>query len=152
MFLHKLKCQISIFFYEDVDYRLKKKTIIAQWITRVITSESNFSISSLNYIFCSDDYLHQLNKEYLDHDTLTDIITFDNSEDALGIEGDIFISTERVLENAGEYDVSSTAEFLRVMAHGVLHLCGYDDKSEKDAEVMRGKEDAALHLSSEYIS
>jgi len=109
-----------------------------------ITEEESFRLDFLNFIFCSDSYLHKINMQYLDHDTYTDIITFDNSEDALGIEGDIFISLERVAENAATYGVDEKTELLRVISHGVLHLCGYNDKSDEDVILMRKKEDAAL--------
>jgi rRNA maturation RNase YbeY len=93
-------------------------------------------MGNLNYIFCSDNYLHQINVEYLDHDTLTDIITFDNSEEEETIEGDIFVSVERVEDNAKDLNVQFDDEILRVLAHGLLHLCGYDDHTDEEEAEM----------------
>ncbi|MEJ6675716.1 MAG: rRNA maturation RNase YbeY, partial [Polaribacter sp.] len=103
----------------------------------------NFEEGEVSYIFCDDEYLHKLNLEFLEHDTLTDIISFDNS---LGnqINGDIFISVERVKENANSFNASFENELHRVIIHGILHYCGYKDKTKKDADLMRSKEDAAL--------
>jgi rRNA maturation RNase YbeY len=115
------------------------------WIFETIKAEQK-QLGELNYIFCSDEYLLKINKEYLNHDTLTDIITFDNSEEALTIEGDIFISIERVQENAQELKVSFEEELARVMIHGVLHLVGYKDKTLEDSQKMRAKEDHYLSL------
>ena len=100
----------------------------------------------LTYIFCSDEYLHKLNVEYLDHDTLTDVITFDNADDSDILEGDIFISVERVAENAKELGHSFRDELHRVMIHGVLHLLGYHDKDLLAQTAMRKKEDYCLSL------
>ena len=94
----------------------------------------------LNYIFLNDEALLKINKEYLNHDTYTDIITFDNSEEKKSIEGDIFISVDRIRENAFMFHVSFETEMIRVMAHGLLHLCGYLDKKKKDIKNMREKE------------
>ena len=110
------------------------------------------SLKTLNFIFCTDEYLHSINLQYLNHDTYTDIITFDNSEGDGLIEGDIFISIDRVKENANKFDVSLEKEIKRVMAHGVLHLCGYIDKTAGEAKQMRLKEDEALDISLKYIS
>ena len=99
----------------------------------------------INYIFCDDEYLLKINIEYLNHDTLTDIITFDYVENGV-LNGDIYISIERVMENAGIFSVSYEQELHRVLAHGVLHLCGYKDKTESDAAFMRRKEDFAIQL------
>ena len=114
------------------------------WISLVITSES-YVLGEINYIFCNDDYLHKINLEYLNHDTLTDIITFDNTEDNV-INSDIFISTERVADNANDFNVSFQDELLRVMIHGILHLCGYKDKTDIEASLMRSKEDEKIKL------
>jgi probable rRNA maturation factor len=105
-----------------------------------------FELEELNYIFCSDEYLHQMNLTYLNHDTLTDIITFDNSEAEQIIEGDIFISIDRVKENSEEFDVLFETELHRVLVHGLLHLFGYKDKSEREKVLMREKEEACLSL------
>jgi rRNA maturation RNase YbeY len=98
-------------------------------------------LGELSYIFLNDEGLHKINLEYLKHDTYTDIITFDNSEDEDVIEGDIFISVERIAENAKKFKVDFEIELTRVMAHGVLHLCGYLDKKPDDVKLMREMED-----------
>ncbi len=100
-----------------------------------------FELESLNYIFCSDPYLHQINVQYLDHDTYTDIITFDNAEEENTIESDIFISIDRVKENAASFDAGFEQELRRVMAHGVLHLLGFGDKTETEKQIMREQEE-----------
>jgi rRNA maturation RNase YbeY len=115
-----------------------------RWISEVVLHE-NHELGELTYVFCDDEYLHKLNLQFLNHDTLTDIISFDNS---LGkqIHGEVYISIERVKENASIYGVAFLEELHRVIIHGVLHFCGYQDKSEKQQEVMRGKENQALGL------
>jgi probable rRNA maturation factor len=132
-----------IFNVEDIDFELPDREEIIAWIHRVAASEDK-RIGAVSYIFCSDDYLIELNKEYLNHDTLTDIITFPYSKTP--IEGDIFISIDRVNDNAKDFGVSFEQELKRVLIHGVLHLCGYGDKTKAKAAVMRQKEDAALAL------
>lgn len=131
------------FNYES-DFVLENETSIAEWISQVIVSE-NKTEGDINYIFCDDEYLHQINVEYLDHDTLTDVISFDYS---LGneIHGDIFISVERVQDNAVDYNVPFEDELRRVIIHGILHYCGYKDKLEADELLMRKKEDEKLAL------
>lgn len=124
---------------------------VRDWL-RLLIAEEGMDLAVLNFIFCSDDHLHQVNLEYLRHDTFTDIITFDNSEEDRLIEGDIFISTDRVRENAAGLKVSFREELLRVMAHGVLHLCGYRDKQPGEVALMRKKEQAALDLAAKYIA
>ncbi|WP_395056200.1 rRNA maturation RNase YbeY [Flavobacterium sp.] len=133
-----------ISFNYEIDYEILEETIYTDWISSVILSE-NKSEGEINYIFCDDDYLVEINQQYLDHDTLTDIISFDYS---LGneIHGDIYISIERVRENAEEFKVSFEEELKRVMIHGILHYCGYKDKSESDELVMRSKEDEKIKL------
>ncbi|OOQ61337.1 rRNA maturation RNase YbeY [Mucilaginibacter pedocola] len=131
------------FFEEGLSYKLKDKTLVRKWLTNTIIAEG-FKLSELNYIFCSDEYLLQINQQYLDHDTYTDIITFDNSEEEGLIVGDIFISVERIKENAGKYAVTETHEMHRVMVHGALHLLGYKDKSAADKKKMTLKEDHYL--------
>lgn len=133
------------FFNEDVNFKLKNKRILKDWLILIISSE-NYKIRDLNYIFCSDNYLHQINLEHLNHDTFTDIITFDNSERANEVEGDIFISVERVKENAQLNKVGFQTELNRVLAHGIYHLMGYKDKTKKDATLMREAEDRAIEL------
>src|ERR1700744_331482 len=128
------------FFEEDITYRLKQKTAVRQWIAETIKAEG-YRLKELSYIFCSDDYLLQINRQYLDHDTYTDIITFDNSDTEKLITGDIFISIERIRENAANLNVPETDELHRVIIHGVLHLLGYKDKSAPDKQKMTEKED-----------
>lgn len=133
------------FFYEDTDFTLNQPDAYTQWIDKVITAEG-FVIESLNYVFCSDEYLHKVNREYLNHDTYTDIITFDNSEEEHTIESDIFISIERVRENSQSQNTLFEDELARVLIHGVLHLMGWNDKTEGQKKQMREKEDASLSL------
>ena len=109
------------------------------WLEHVIRAEG-FSLGSLEYVFCDDDFLLKLNQEFLNHDTLTDIITFDNNVGRT-IHGEIYISTQRVIENSQEYGVSTENELARVVVHGVLHLCGFKDKTEEDSQKMRARED-----------
>jgi probable rRNA maturation factor len=132
---------------EEIKFTLKEKIRHKTWLTK-LAAKGNYSISELNYIFCSDEYLHKVNLEYLNHDTYTDIITFDNSEDKKNkiIEGDIFISIDRVKENASKFETNPDDELHRVMAHGLLHLMGYKDKSPKDTSLMREKEEESIEL------
>ena len=132
-----------IFFNEDIDFKFQGKNKFKSWLKKVADKEG-FSINNLNYIFCSDEYLHKINLEYLEHDTYTDIITFDNSEDESTIEGDIFISIDRVRENSQTLNTVFEEELKRVIVHGLLHLCGYDDHTSEDKAEMR-------RLESEYI-
>jgi probable rRNA maturation factor len=129
-------------FNYETDFSLEDEDRLSAWISSVIASEG-FTEEEINYIFCDDEYLFKLNVEFLDHDTLTDIISFDYSIRKI-IQGDIFISVERVKENAEEFNVEFLNELYRVMVHGVLHYCGYKDKSETDEALMRSKEDFYL--------
>jgi len=131
------------FNYEN-DFNLDNEEAISSWISDVILSE-NKKEGDINYIFCDDDFLLDINQQYLDHDTLTDIISFDYSV-GNELHGDIFISTERVAENAQDFGVSFSEELLRVLTHGVLHYCGYKDKSETDELLMRNKEDEKIKM------
>ncbi|MEN9928388.1 MAG: hypothetical protein RLZZ231_309 [Bacteroidota bacterium] len=131
------------FNYEN-DFNLDNEEAISSWISDVILSE-NKKEGDINYIFCDDDFLLDINQQYLDHDTLTDIISFDYSV-GNELHGDIFISTERVAENAQDFGVSFSEELLRVLSHGVLHYCGYKDKSETDELLMRSKEDEKIKM------
>lgn len=124
---------------EDITFSLKEKLKHKAWLNEVAKQEGK-KILELTYVFCSDEYLLQINQEYLNHDTLTDIVTFDNSEDPKKIEGDIFISIERVRENGIKLGTSET-ELERVMVHGLLHLLGYKDKKKEDKALMTQKED-----------
>lgn len=134
------------FFSEDIDFTLKSEDQIIAWLQRIAEAE-NSSIEEISYVFCSDDYLLKINQEYLDHDYYTDIITFDNRDNPEDpIESDIFISIDRVTENASDQNVSFEVELKRVLAHGLLHLIGYNDKTEEEQQLMREKEEAYLSL------
>lgn len=126
----------------ETDYNLKNKLKVKNWVKTILEAERKVA-GDITYIFCNDDYLGSMNEKYLKHNTLTDIITFDYSEKGK-LSGDIFISIERVKENAESFNTTFSAELGRVMAHGVLHLSGYKDKSAEDKKVMRGKEDLYL--------
>lgn len=130
------------FNYEN-DFKLPNESKISDWIASVIESE-NCKEDDINYIFCDDVYLHKLNVDFLNHDTLTDIISFDYSVGKT-LQGDVFISTQRVVENAKDFDVSFKEELHRVLVHGILHYCGYKDKTEEDAKIMREKENFYLN-------
>ena len=133
------------FFQEDIIYQLRQRTEIRSWL-KSIAKKEKYSILELNYIFCSDEYLLQINKDFFNHDYYTDIITFDNSEVKGKIESDIFISIDRVRENAKQQKTSLKDELHRVLAHGMLHLTGYKDKTIEENKMMRKKEDTALAL------
>ena len=130
---------------EEVDFDLPSQEEVKEWLYKII-EEHNFELENLTYIFCSDEYLHQINLEYLNHDTLTDIITFNNADTAGIIESDIFISIDRVKENAQTLNQTFIDELHRVMAHGVLHLLGYDDKTASSKLIMSKREDYCLSL------
>lgn len=132
------------FHSEDTEFDLPQQGRLQQWIESIIRRESGI-LQQLSFIFCSDNYLHALNVEYLQHDDLTDVITFPYQEPPR-IEGDIFISIDRVRDNAASFGMSFEQELHRVMIHGVLHLCGYTDKSEEAKKIMTAKEDEALAL------
>ncbi len=131
------------FNYEN-EFILENEAAVASWLSAVIISE-NKKEGEINYIFCDDEYLHKINVEYLDHDTLTDIISFDYT---MGNElsGDIFVSIERVIDNATDFEVSFEEELKRVLVHGVLHYCGYKDKGDEDERIMRIKEDEKIAM------
>jgi rRNA maturation RNase YbeY len=131
-------------FNYETDFTLDNEEAIADWLTNVITSE-NKKEGEINYIFCDDEYLHKINLEYLNHDTLTDIISFDYT---MGneISGDIFVSIERVKDNAKDFNVVFEEELKRVLVHGILHYCGYKDKGEAEELLMRSKEDEKIAL------
>lgn len=132
------------FFCEDIDFKLKEKAKVRSWIGETIKAEGFKRVGELSFVFCSDDYLLQINQQYLNHDTYTDIVTFDSSDDEDVISGDIFISVERVRENAQKFGVTERDELHRVIIHGVLHLCGYYDKNKQEKELMRSKENEYL--------
>ncbi len=120
---------------------------LSEWINRVVVY-NGFEIGEINYYFCSDNYLLEMNREHLNHDYFTDIITFDYTVSDI-ISGDLFISVDTVLDNAKEYKCDYFQELYRVMIHGVLHLMGIDDKTDEDQEIMTQKEDESLALLSE---
>ena len=133
--------QPSIFFFkESIKFRLSKRKQLMDWILEIIKKEG-YSISNINFIFCTDSSLRKINKQYLDHDYFTDIITFDNSVLKKTIEGDIFISIDRVIINSKKFTSSFNDELHRVMAHGVLHLIGYGDKTKSQKTEMKTRED-----------
>ncbi|MBC6401235.1 MAG: rRNA maturation RNase YbeY [Ekhidna sp.] len=133
------------FFNEDISFSLNKKNELISWLENVISSHS-LHPGPLNYIFCSDEYLLNINRKFLTHDCLTDIITFDNSESSNEIAGDIFISIERVKENSESIGTNFYQELSRVIIHGLLHLLGFDDKTEADKLLMVTKEEEYLSL------
>ena len=132
------------YFFEDTDFKLKNKTKIKKWLKLVAESEV-FSLGAVSVIFCSDNYILDVNRKYLQHDYFTDIITFDYCEGDI-LSGDLFISVDSVKENAAEYGTSFKDELNRVIVHGLLHLIGYDDHTEDDVRTMRSKEDYYLDL------
>ena len=131
-------------FNYETEFSLPNEEQLINWISKVVTLEG-YQIEEVNYIFCDDDYLCKLNVEFLNHDTLTDIISFDYTIGKI-IQGDIFISIERVQDNASDFHVSFNDELHRVMVHGVLHYCGYKDKTATDEIIMRDKENHYLKL------
>jgi len=140
-----LQAEIIFFTESPCDFELNDKTLAQQWIAQ-LAEKHGHQIESINYIFCTDDYLKQVNIDYLQHDYYTDIITFDNSEEEGIIESDIFISIDRVKDNAQTLGISFNEELLRVLAHGLLHLVGFSDKTEMESQIMREKENEAITL------
>jgi probable rRNA maturation factor len=126
------------------DFSFDNEDHYSTWLSSIVSSEGK-DLGELTYVFCDDEYLHKMNVDYLNHDTLTDIITFDYCEGSI-VSGDVFVSVERVKENAIDFNIPFVDELLRVMAHGTLHLCGYKDKSEDDVVLMRSKEDEKIKL------
>lgn len=133
-----------ISFNYETDFELQDEAKHQAWLSSIIASEGKKE-GEVSYIFCDDDYLLKINIQYLDHDTLTDIISFDYTV-GNEINGDVFISVERVKENASDYNVPFDIELRRVMAHGILHYCGYKDKSEAEEILMRNKEDEKIAM------
>lgn len=131
------------FFTEDTTNQIKQKLAVKRWIKAAIASEG-FKVGEISVVLCSDTYLLAINKQYLRHDTYTDIVTFDNSEQDDTIAGDIFISVDRIQENALKFGVPERDELHRVIIHGILHLCGYGDKKKEDKIRMTEKEDFYL--------
>ena len=133
-----------ISFNYETEFELHNEPEFSKWLSAVILSE-NKKEGEINYIFCDDNYLLEINQQYLDHDTLTDIISFDYSV-GNEINGDVFVSVERVKENAADYNVTFHEEIQRVLVHGILHYCGYKDKTESDELVMRTKEEEKMKM------
>ncbi len=131
-------------FNYETEFNFENEEAITNWLSAVILSE-NKKEGEINYIFCDDDYLHKINLEHLGHDTLTDIISFDYTV-GNELHGDVFVSVERVLDNALDFNVSFNEELNRVLVHGVLHYCGYKDKTDTDAFLMRSKEEEKLAM------
>ena len=133
------------FFTESIKYNLPQKLKVKKWLKTSIEKEG-FKLGELNFIFCSDEYLLSINQQYLNHDTYTDIITFDNSDVEKLIVSDIFISIDRVNENASKFKTTPFNEVCRIMIHGTLHLLGYKDKGKEAKTLMTAKEDEYLML------
>jgi rRNA maturation RNase YbeY len=136
-------------FYSETDFNLNNKQTYKNWLKSIIEKNSK-RVGEINYIFCDDPYLLEINQKYLNHDFYTDIITFDYSE-GKKIHGDIYISIDRVRENATLYNQTFDKELLRVLSHGVLHLCGFDDQNQEDKIQMTNQEDEAIILYDSFI-
>jgi rRNA maturation RNase YbeY len=132
------------FYEQDINARLKNKKKLSAFLDNLVQTHLEVRRNSLSYIFCTDEYLLQMNRQFLDHDTFTDIITFDLSETEYDLTGEIYISVERVQENAAKFNVTYEHELHRVIFHGALHLCGFKDKKEADKKEMRRREDLCL--------
>ena len=133
-----------ISFYSETDFNLINKAQLKHWIS-IVLEHYNYKEGDISYIFCDDNYLIDKNIKYLNHNTLTDIISFDYTKGKL-ISGDIFISIDRIKENAKEFNVSFNDELNRVMIHGILHFIGYNDKTQEEKELMHKEEDYCLTL------
>ena len=131
------------FHAEEIDFELPNSDAIIHWVKATIAAEG-YQLNRLNFIFCNDTYLHQINLTFLDHDTLTDIITFPYHHKGEAIESDLYISIDRIRENAAKFEVSFLTELKRVIIHGVLHLCGYGDKTKQEKQIMRARENFYL--------
>lgn len=142
--LYREHKKAMITFNYETDFQLDNEEMYQNWLSAVIESEDKDE-GEINYIFCDDDYLYEINVQYLDHQTLTDIISFDYTIGNL-ISGDIFISVERVKDNAQDFGVSFEEELKRVMVHGILHYCGYKDKTDSEEKKMRFKEDEKIKM------
>ncbi len=133
------------FHSEGIVFKFKRKKMYRLWLLTVAKAK-NYKIDYVNYVFCNDDFLVKINQEFLNHDTLTDIITFEYTDDDKKIKSDIYISIERVLENAATNGVDFATELKRVMVHGLLHLCGYSDKTEEETLEMTKQENLAIQM------
>jgi rRNA maturation RNase YbeY len=137
---------------EHCTFKLPQKLLRKKWLQNIVQAEGNFKIGELNYIFCTDEELLEVNKEHLNHDYYTDIITFDMAEYDDEIAGDIYVSIDRIIDHAQSLGEGFERELSRVLAHGVLHLCGYDDKAEAEIPKMRAAEERAISLWQEMIA
>jgi len=135
---------LSIFFHKENVSFTTDEELVVKWVKESVNS-LGFSVGELSFIFCSDEYLKKLNFKYLNHDYFTDVITFDYSKEKL-LFGDIYISTDRVKENSKTYNTYFNQELFRVIIHGVLHLCGFNDKTEEEKNLIRSKENEFLSL------
>lgn len=143
---HSISTNVINFFIEDINYQIDFSTDhINNWLQHV-AQQNNLVIETLSFILCSDTYLLDINRRFLDHDYFTDIITFDNSDTPGTLEGDVFISIDRVLDNATSFNSTFHEELFRVIIHGLLHLIGFDDKSSSSQTLMREMENKYLHL------
>lgn len=133
-----------ISFNYELNFKLEDETAYSNWLSKVISSEYKDE-GNINYVFCDDNYLIEINKQYLNHDTLTDIISFDYSV-RNELHGDVFISIERVRENAVDFNVEFDEELRRVLVHAILHYCGYKDKGKEDEKLMRQKEEEKIKM------
>ncbi len=131
-------------FSSQNDFVFEDETKALQWLNAIAKLEE-YEVGELGYVFCSDDFLLDINIQYLEHDTYTDIVTFDYTEGSV-LHGEMYISTDRIAENASDFGVSFDTELRRVMAHGLLHMCGYGDKTDVEINIMRAKEEACLEL------
>ncbi len=144
--IEDLENETGVFFhYEGIDFILENEELYHEWIEKIF-SKNNAHYKVINYIFCDDEYLLDVNRQYLNHDYYTDIISFPYAEHPQPVEGDIFISIERVKENSEENQTPFENELKRVMAHGILHFLGYKDKSEEEQHIMRAKEEEMITL------
>ena len=134
------------FFSEDIDFDLPQQPVLGNWIIEIFQQESGKKLKQVHYVFCSDRFLVDINRKFLHHDTLTDIITFDLSEKTDNVEAEIYISIPRVRENSKNMGIPFQQELHRVMIHGILHLAGYDDQSADEKRIMRIKENECLNL------
>ena len=132
------------FFFEDISSFQFDEKLYINWI-EIVAAEHGKEVGEISFIFCSDEYLIKINREYLNHDFYTDIVTFDYVEGNV-INGDLFISIDRIKENAESFGVSFQNEFSRVFIHGILHLCGFPDKTDEEAAIMRANEETALQV------
>lgn len=133
-----------VVFNYQTNFELRNEIHYSKWLESIAISESK-AVGEMSYVFCDDDFLHDLNVNYLNHDTLTDIITFDYCDDVF-LNGEIYISIDRVKDNAVDFGVDLETELLRVMSHGLLHLCGYEDKTEDDKNAMRLLEEDKMNM------